>query len=261
MSEPSATPLLRDIALCRIFAQSVNSRLPPQPPPDAPAPPPGEAALASRRKMKAILWVAGLCLLPFVLIAILVVLSLPQRKAADRTSALNNIRSVGCALYEFDSEYGRFPDASTAPLVKATTKTPLTLGHSSSNQLFRQLIAIGLKSEKPFYAAIAGFKKPDDRFLDDAHALAPGECGYAYIAGLDGSMAPETPVIVSPLIPGTTRFDPKPFGGKAVILRLDNSARSETIDSSGRVMSGGMDIFDPRQPCWGGKAPDIKWQE
>ena len=211
--------------------------------------------------MKAICWVGGLCLLPFVLIGFLVVLGLPQRKAADRTSALNHIRSIGFALYEFDSEYARFPDASTASLVKAVSGTPLTLGHSSSNQLFRQLIATGLKSEKPFYAAIAGSKKPDDLFHDDAHALAPGECGYAYIAGLDGSMAPETPVIVSPLIPGTTRFDPRPFDGKAVILRLDNSARAESIDSSGRVMIGGMDIFDPRQPWWGGKAPDIKWQE
>ena len=74
-------------------------------------------------------------------------------------------------------------------------------------------------------------------------------------------MAPETPVIVSPLIPGTTRFDPRPFDGKAVVLRLDYSAKTETIDSSGRVMIGGMDIFDPRQPWWGGKTPDIKWQE
>lgn len=74
-------------------------------------------------------------------------------------------------------------------------------------------------------------------------------------------MAPETPVIVSPLIPGTTRFDPRPFDGKAVVLRLDNSAKAETIDSSGRVMIGGMDIFDPGQPWWRGKTPDIKWQE
>ena len=211
--------------------------------------------------MKAICWVGGLCLLPFMLMALAWVPVSQQRKAADRTSALNHIRSIGYTLYEFDSEYARYPDASTAPLVKAASGTPLTLGHSSSNQLFRQLIATGLKSEKPFYAAIAGSKRPDDLFHDDAHALAPGECSFAYIAGLDGSMAPETPVIVSPLIPGTTRFDPKPFGGKAVILRLDNSAKAETIDSSGRVMIGGMDIFDPRQPWWGGKTPDIKWQE
>ena len=121
---------------------------------------------------------------------------------------MRNIRSLGLALYEFDREYARFPDASTAPLVKASSGTPLTLGHSSSNQLFRQLIATGLKSEKSFYARIDGSKRPDDLFHDDAHALAPGECGFAYIAGLDGSMAPETPVIVSPLIPGTTALIP-----------------------------------------------------
>ena len=148
--------------------------------------------------MKAICWVGGLCLLPFMLMALAWVPVSQQRKAADRTKALGNIRQQGLPLFEFDAAFGRFPDASTASLVKAATGTPLTLGHSSSNQLFRQLIATGLKSEKPFYAAIAGSKKPDDLFHDDANALAPGECGYAYIAGLDGSMDPNTPVIVSP---------------------------------------------------------------
>ena len=123
------------------------------------------------------------------------------------------------------------------------------------------MIAYGLKSEKPFYAEIAGSRKPDDLYHDDVHALVPGEVGFAYIAGLDSSADPMTPIIVSPLIPGTTLFDPKPFGGKAVILRLDNSAAPMQIEPSGRVMWRGKDIFDPSQSFWKGKAPDIKWQE
>ncbi len=45
------------------------------------------------------------------------------------------------------------------------------------------------------------------------------------------------------------------------MLRVDNYVPSLPIDSSGRVMLNGMDLFDPRQPLWGGRAPDLKWQE
>ena len=69
----------------------------------------------------------------------------------DRNEALNNIRQVGMSLFEFDSEYGRFPDASTIAQVKEQTHTELDLGDGSSNQIFRQLLALVLKSEKPFW--------------------------------------------------------------------------------------------------------------
>jgi hypothetical protein len=63
------------------------------------------------------------------------------------------------------------------------------------------------------------------------------------------------------LIPGTTQFDPKPFKGIAVILHADASVTKEPIDKTRRVMIGGKDIFDPSQPFWAGKVPDLKWQE
>ena len=216
--------------------------------------------MRSRKKMKAILWLGGISI--FFVCALPLYTSISkQRTAAVRTWALGNVRQMGISLFEFDARYGRFPDATTAAKVKADTGTALTLGGATSNEVFRQLIAYGLKSEKPFYAEIAGSKKPDDRYHDDAHALVPGEVGFAYIAGLDSSADPGTPIIVSPLIPGTTLFDPKPFGGRAVILRLDNSAAPLPIDPAGRVLLGGKDIFDPSQPFWKGKTPDIKWQE
>lgn len=184
-----------------------------------------------------------------------------QRAGADRTKALGNVRQMGLSLFEFDAEFGRFPDESTASMVKEKTRTPLDLSGTSSNALFRQLLAYGLKSERPFYARIQRSRKPDDRFDDDAHALAPGECGFAYVAGLSGKNSPNTPLVLAPLVPGTTRFDPVPFGGYAVALFLDNSARPLPIDSNGSVLIGGKDLFDPSQPFWGGKAPNIKWQE
>ncbi len=236
----------------------------PQPPPDVPAPPPGEEALRSRRWMKAICWVGGLST-ALVLLVFLMPLTMMRRPngATDRAEARNRAEQIGLALMEFDAEYGSFPNAVTGARVKADTSTPLTLGSASSNELFRQLLATGgfLRSEKVFYAKGGGIRRPDNVFHSDRTALAPGECGFAYIAGLSSESSSDAPVLLAPMIRGTTTFDRKVFGGKAVVLRVDNSVTSLPIDKSGRVMLDGMDLFDPRQPFWGGKAPDLKWQE
>ncbi|MDB6079545.1 MAG: hypothetical protein JWO82_3292 [Akkermansiaceae bacterium] len=232
-----------------------------QPPPDAPPPPPGPEVMRSHRRMRWIVWGGGGCAVVLILWLLTAPSILKSAPASPRTEVISNIKEIGLALQDFDAEYNQFPDASTAAAVKAASHTPLTLGGGSSNQIFRQLLANGLKSELPFYAKIAGSKRPDNRFDDDAHALAKGECGFAYIAGLSSSNDPSTPVLVTPLIPGTTTFDPKPFGGQAIILRLDNSANGYPIDPSGHVTVNGMDLFDSRQPFWHGKAPDLRLPE
>jgi hypothetical protein len=231
--------------------------LPPQPPPDVPAPPPGPEAIRSRRIMK------NIFLLGTVSIALLILLFIPTfytPPPAPRTVAISNIRQIGLTLFAFDDQYGRFPDASTIPAVQAATGTTLHLGDSSSNQLFRQLLATVGTSELIFWAKTpATRKKPDDILA--AGALAPGECAYSYVAGLTSSGDPETPIVMTPMIRGTLKFDPKPFGGKAIVLNLDSSATALTIEENGDVLLNGMNLFDPRQPFWRGKAPDIKWPE
>jgi hypothetical protein len=188
--------------------------------------------------------------------------SLCGKRASYRTEAINNTKQIWLALQEFDSTYGRFPAASTAARVKVDTNTPLTLGAENSNQLFRQLIATGLKSEKPFYAKTKNSRKPDDLFMDDAHGLSHGECAFAYVAGLSSQSLPSLPLAMTPMIPGTTRFDPGPFDGKAIVLRVDGSVNSLKIDPAGHVMvEGGKDLFDPDNAFWNGKVPDIKWPE
>jgi type II secretory pathway pseudopilin PulG len=239
----------------------MDTILPPQPPPDAPPPPPGPEAVKSRHTMNRILLIGIGSIVVLLLMGLFAPVVLKSRKASDRTEAINNIKQIGLALQEFDSTYGCFPDASTVARVKADTKTPLTLGTASSNQLFRQLIATGLNSEKPFYAKLKGARRSDDLFTDDAHALAPGECSFAYVAGLSSSMDPDTPVVMTPMIPGTTQFDTKIYAGKAVILKLDNSASAIPINSSGHAVLNHMNLFDPRQPFWHGKVPDLKWPE
>jgi hypothetical protein len=179
------------------------------------------------------------------------------------TEARNNMRCVYCMLLEFDTEYGSFPSAQTGVEVKEATGSELTFSSASSNQLLRQLMAGGGgKSEKPLWAKTATSpKKPDDIFDTDATALAKGECGFAYIAGLDASAPPDTPVLLCPLVSGKLTFDPEPFNGQALILTNNGACLSHPIEMDGRVLVSGMDAFDPRQPFWKGKKPDVKWPE
>jgi hypothetical protein len=181
-------------------------------------------------------------------------------KAANLSNAHGNLRDVTLQLLSFEDEYGRFPDSSTAIAVKESVGTRLPLGDSSSNQLFRQLIATVGKSEKIFWAKTTPTGEKPDNNIDSAKALAPGECSFTYVAGLS-SADTGAPVIMTPLIPGTTRFDPKPFGGKALVVFIGTSSTAIPIEPDGRVLVNGRDLFDPAQPYWRGIPPDLKWPE
>ena len=244
------------------FPKIMEPTLLPQPPPDAPAPPPGPEARRSRQKMSMILWLGGISIFLIVVAVPLITSGNPRRgRYSDRVEATNNIKQAHLALLDFDSDYGAFPDASTISAVKAKTSTTLALGSSNSNELFRQLIAADTaRGEYIFWARSAGtLRKPND--ILGADTLKKGECAFTYIAGLSASSDSNAPVAMAPVIPGTWKFDPKPFGGMAVVLRIDGSAKPETIDKNGDVMIDGMNLFDPRQPYWRGKTPDIKWPE
>lgn len=91
--------------------------------------------------------------------------------------------------------------------------------------------------------------------------MEKGEVGFAYVAGLSSEGNPARPIAFAPLIPGTKQYDPKPFNGKAVFLRIDNSATSLPIQKDGRVLPGGIDILSAENPIWDGKAPDIRYPE
>ena len=189
-------------------------------------------------------------LVVIVIIAALAGLSAPvilkQRKAADRTEALNNIKQVGMMLFEFDNEYGNFPDNETAQDVKDATGTELTFGGNFSNDYFRQMLAGGGgKSEKPFWCkTLQSPKKADDEFKTPAKALEAGEVGFSYIMasqtqGQSASGEPSRPVVVTPSYkfqPDWT-FDPEPYAGKAVVLRLDNSATPMQIREDNKKVS------------------------
>lgn len=232
----------------------------PQPPPDAPAPPPGEEAVRSRGKMK---WLIAVGVGSMLLLA--VGWASPhifsrKRTDCDATEAMVNAYCVGVALSEFNLQHGRYPDSTTAAEVKRKTGSLLTLGDRTSNDLFAQLMVSGITgSEQIFYAKAKSAIKPDDVCNTDTTMLAHGECVFAYICGLNPNAIPSTPIAFGPVIPGTTTLDGKSNKGKVSVVRLDRSVSNLPINSAGKIIYYGLELLDPRQPFWNGKSPDVKW--
>jgi len=236
---------------------AMDLHLPPSLPPEFPTPP-AEPENRRSRVPKLALVVALVVGTAFVAVSWPVIMN--QRKAADRTFAIGSLKQMNLALIDFDQDYGRFPDASTITDVGSATKTTMLLGDRTSNELFRQLVAAGNKSEKIFWAPSPGHRrKPNDVLGTDA--LAKGECIHSYVAGLSTKDSPRAIVAMASMIPGTTRFDPVPYDNRAVVLRIDGSAKPESLGKDGHINIHGKDPLDPSMPCWNGKAPDIKWPE
>jgi prepilin-type N-terminal cleavage/methylation domain-containing protein len=195
-------------------------------------------------------------LVVIVIIAALAGLTAPmvikQRKKADQTEAISNARQIGLALLEFETEYGSFPDASTGATVKTNTETKLELSGNTSNDYFRQLIAADIaQAETMFYCKTAFSKKPDTVMNTSETALGKGEVGYGYIMNGDVAFSaagsPSRPIIAAPLaFPfADATFDGDLYDGKAVILRMDNSATSVPIlkESKKAQLPGGKNLL------------------
>ena len=185
---------------------------------------------------------------------------LTQRAMAETTETCSNARSFGLALLEFDNEYGSFPSDATVKAIKEFPGSSLDLSGSSSNATFRQLIAAEVTQSEKFFAPIPGATKPDFNIAPH-EALKKGEVGFSYISGLSSKDDPATPLALTPLIPGTTTFDPKPFRGYAVVLHIDNSVRTYAIAKDGHVYDKGIALLSPKHPTWKGKTPDIRYPE
>jgi prepilin-type N-terminal cleavage/methylation domain-containing protein len=187
-------------------------------------------------------------LVVIVIIAALAGLSAPvilkQRKAADRTEAINNVKQINLALIDFDNDYGGFPDNQTAEDVKEATGSALNFGGTFSNDYLRQLIAAGNKSEKIFWCKTSFSPKKGDDIVAPGKALEAGEVGFSYIMasqtdGQSTSGEPGRPVLVTPSLKAQPNweFDPEPYGDKAVVLRIDGSAKVETIRTDNKKIS------------------------
>jgi hypothetical protein len=183
-------------------------------------------------------------------------------KKSGTAEAINNAKQIGISLFGFEDQYGSYPSDSTTSIV--ATDYPnhgFDLSGTSSNNAFRQLLASGVEpSEQMFYAKIKKSKRPDGD-ISPGKALDKGEVGFSYISGLTSKDDPLTPIVLTPLIPGTTKFDPEPFKGKAIILRINQSALTYDIHKDGHVYDKDIDILSAKHPMWNGKVPDIRYPE
>ncbi|RYD44790.1 MAG: prepilin-type N-terminal cleavage/methylation domain-containing protein [Verrucomicrobiaceae bacterium] len=194
-------------------------------------------------------------LVVIVIIAALAGLTAPmvirQRKKADQTEALSNARQIGLALFEFETEYGTFPEGSLGTQINENTGSELaTSTIANSNDAFRMLIAAGIaSSETMFYCKTAySTVKPDNIFNTKEAALRKGEVGFGYIMGPNSAAFstagnPGRPIIAAPLqYTGSFaegKFDKDMYDSKAVILKIDNSAVSLTVNKDNEAILGG----------------------
>jgi prepilin-type N-terminal cleavage/methylation domain-containing protein len=204
-------------------------------------------------------------LVVIVIIAALAGLTAPmvirQRKKADQTEAVNNARQIGLAMFEFENAYGSFPDTTTAEEVKKNTETVLTLGTSTSNDYFRQLLAAEVcQSETMFYAKTSFTKKPDNVFNTSGNAMEKGEVGFGYIMDTNKAFStagnPARPIVAAPLaFPfATGQFDTDLYDFKAVVLRIDNSVQSLAILKTTKLaqIGGGKNLLQTGdETVWG----------
>jgi hypothetical protein len=206
-------------------------------------------------------WLIGIGVSSVLILLLILPFFLPRRRGPHTVSeAVSNARQIGFPLFEFETEYGKFPDRSTIAAVRGNTGSALTLTDRTSNDLFAQLLVAEMAvGERLFYARAKSMRRPDDVFHTDATILEHGECAFAYISGLSSTRDPSTPILFGPVIPGTTTLDRESCDGKAVVLRLDNSVTTLPINRAGKILDHGLDLLDPRQPYWHGKAPDVKW--
>ena len=202
-------------------------------------------------------------LVVIVIIAALAGLTAPmvirQRKKADQTEAVNNARQIGMALFEFETEYGSFPDTATATAVKDATDTELVSGNTA-NDRFRQMVRAGIAQSEPmFYAKTSYTKKPDGVTTTDK-ALEKGEVGFGIMAKADDTALsaagnPSRPIVMTPFATGLSgeKFDYDVYDGKAVILKLDNSVTSIPIlKSTGLVKINGKGLTESStDSVWG----------
>jgi hypothetical protein len=177
----------------------------------------------------------------------------------------NNMRQIGLALMEFESEFGRMPSPATIELVRARYPvTEVPMGTRSSNDYFHQLFAAQIVvSRSFFYGYGVSDHKPGD-WLENEPPLPPGSCGFAYIIHDAEAIPPNTPLLLYPLIRGQLAFDKKLcklWNNQVAVLYADSTVSIHKLDSKSRLIINGHDFFDPAQPHWNGGTFRVVWPE
>jgi prepilin-type N-terminal cleavage/methylation domain-containing protein len=230
-------------------------------------------------------------LVVIAIIAILASIALPVfssvQERGKQTKDLSNGKQIALALKQFALDNnGSFPSKEYADLNTSYTDASLTpvSNTSFSNQAFRWLLPSYLTSEDIFVVAGSTFSpNPPDNIIDSTgtpsgNSLIGGECGYAYVSGLNDTSNPQMPIVAdafnSLANPAAYSADKSAPGGvwggtKAIVIFVDGSGRVMICDdkataaplntiwrpghSSGSATP--QDLFDTAN----GGAPDDPW--
>ena len=181
----------------------------------------------------------------------------------EQVESVNNARQIGLALFEFDMEYGSFPDETTATKVRQKTGNQMHLGNSSANNYFQQLLAAEIvSSHHMFYAKTAFSKKPGKLAEHGKWTIEPGTLGFGYLMNGKSSLAEEgnparalacAPLAFDGKSVSSQQFEYDRYDGKAVVLRIDNSVTSLPIQKGTQLvfLGGGKTLLQT--------GPDTIW--
>ena len=194
-------------------------------------------------------------------------LVLKQMKKADMATATHNAKQLHLALFDFDQDYGFFPDQADS--------AQLGSSGSSANSAMKQLFMNGsIESEENFYAKTSFSKQPDGDVGEDpdyTNAIEKGEMGFLYIDDQSTSKNSSRPLLAAPLkadggSPSSMLFDKDTYGGKMMVLRIDGSVKQYKINKSSDtaetvVSNQKVDIFSTQNPVWDDTAPTALYPE
>ncbi len=198
-------------------------------------------------------------LVVITIIGILAGIALPVystiQERGQQTKVLTQAKQIGLGLKLYASDFdGVYPrDNSTDP------ETGEAAGAiASSNVAFRLLVPSYVPSEEIFYVAGSSFcnASPPDEDVDGDARVAAGENHFAYVKGLKETSNPRIPLVADGMadVGGTyseTEGEDGAIwkGNKAIIVRVDQSASIENLNSDFEVVGPRADgssgnVFD-----------------
>jgi hypothetical protein len=188
-----------------------------------------------------------LIIVPLAAIATPVIMK--TQKKANMITASTNAKQVFMLMVDFDQEYEAFPGDETA-----IDELAGYTGKSSNDYLAQFFIAGYTNSEEMFYVkgGSSTDKKPDNIINTCSSILSSGECGFAYIKNQSTSHNSGRPLLLAPMTGNGLKFDPEPFGGYAIVLRIDGAVKRYRIDENGDL------VMPDRRKFWAGGV-DTVW--
>ena len=192
-------------------------------------------------------------LLTLVVLVMMWVFAIPTMISRPKPSysEVPAMKEVGYALFNFEGDYGSYPNDETA--VKIAEEFPEATGlrnPKSAEDYFQQLIVAGYLEE----SVLERFEKKGVRLTYVVwQEKVPSESA--------------APLLIAPMVKGQRKFDrayaKEGMGNKALQFRVDMSVSQRRIDRKGNAeISSGIDFFDGEALPWWKEQPwKLAWPE